>query len=256
MKKIKKYIDYIASLFSRAKNEKKYHWNNITLKYMYYPCSESKDLIVIFSACTREGIPARYNYIRTLDGVKANRLYILDDSGDDKRGSYYLGKYPEYLIEKAVIKLIEEYQTKIKTGKLIFVGSSKGGWSALNFAAELEKKVDAIIIGAPQYYLGRYLSAPANKITLDYIVGNNTDAAVDELNNHLKRKISNIKNTNVYLHYSINDHTYTEHIKDMIMDLKSNTNLYEDVKNYVNHQDVSLYFPEYLKSTIEQLLGK
>ena len=254
MKKIKKYFEYATSLISRAKNEKKYYWNDIVLKYMYYSCRDSSDLVVIFSACTREGISARYNYIRTLNGIKANRLYILDDSAEDRRGSYYLGKYPDYLIEQAVKELIHQYINHIAAGKVIFVGSSKGGWSALNFAAELAGKVSAVIIGAPQYYLGKYLSAPANLITLNYVGGEHIPEAVNELNNHLKKKMSNIKNVDVYLHYSINEHTYVEHIKDMIVDLEKFTNVYVDIKKYADHQEVSLYFPEYLKSTIVYLL--
>ena len=64
------------------------------------------------AACTRVGIPARYNYIRTLDNIEVNRLYILDDEGDDQRGSYYLGQYPEFYTEKAVIELITKVTDK------------------------------------------------------------------------------------------------------------------------------------------------
>ena len=76
MKKVKKYIDYALSLVSKAIREKKYRNENSTLKYLFYPCKNSKDMVVVFSACTRVGIPARYNYIRTLDNIEVNRLYI------------------------------------------------------------------------------------------------------------------------------------------------------------------------------------
>ena len=69
MKKVKKYIDYALSLVSKAIREKKYRNENSTLKYLFYPCKNSKDMVVVFSACTRVGIPARYNYIRTLDSI-------------------------------------------------------------------------------------------------------------------------------------------------------------------------------------------
>ena len=112
MKKVKKYIDYVLSLVSKAIREKKYRNENSTLKYLFYTCKNSKDMVVVFSACTRVGIPARYNYIRTLDSIEVNRLYILDDEGDDQRGSYYLGQYPEFYTEKAVIELITKVTDK------------------------------------------------------------------------------------------------------------------------------------------------
>lgn len=136
------------SLVSKAIREKKYRNENSTLKYLFYPCKNSKDMVVVFSACTRVGIPARYNYIRTLDSIEVNRLYILDDEGDDQRGSYYLGQYPEFYTEKAVIELITKVTDKYSFENLYFAGSSKGGWSALNIAASMEGRVKAVIIGA------------------------------------------------------------------------------------------------------------
>lgn len=47
---------------------------------------ESQDLVVIFSACTSVGILARYNYVRTLKNFQCNKLFILDDISEDKRG--------------------------------------------------------------------------------------------------------------------------------------------------------------------------
>ena len=222
MKKVKKYIDYALSLVSKAIREKKYRNENSTLKYLFYPCKNSKDMVVVFSACTRVGIPARYNYIRTLDSIEVNRLYILDDEGDDQRGSYYLGQYPEFYTEKAVIELITKVTDKYSFENLYFAGSSKGGWSALNIAASMEGRVKAI----------------------------------DELDNHIRNKIRGLHNTKVYLHYSKQEHTYDEHIIYLLNDLKQITSVDENTANYSDHQDVSLYFPKYLKETVNMLIKR
>lgn len=258
MKKVKKYIDYALSLVSKAIREKKYRNENSTLKYLFYPCKNSKDMVVVFSACTRVGIPARYNYIRTLDSIEVNRLYILDDEGDDQRGSYYLGQYPEFYTEKAVIELITKVTDKYSFENLYFAGSSKGGWSALNIAASMEGRVKAVIIGAPQYKLGQYLQAPANMTTLNFVKGflHDDEIVIDELDNHIRNKIRGLHNTKVYLHYSKQEHTYDEHIIYLLNDLKQITSVDENVANYSDHQDVSLYFPKYLKETVNMLIKR
>lgn len=256
MKKIRKYLEYLLSLISRVIREKKYENGKTTLKYLFYPCKNSNDMVVVFSACTRAGIPARYNYIRTLNNIAINRLYILDDEGEDKRGSYYLGQYPKFNTEKAVIELITNMIDKYSYDNLYFAGSSKGGWAALNIAASMEGRVKAVIIGAPQYLLGQYLLAPANVTTLNTVKSLNFDEAdesslVAELDNHIKNKIKGLHNTKVYLHYSNKEHTYDNHIVYLVKDLKKVTIIEEDVADYSDHQDVSLYFPKYLRKTVE-----
>lgn len=142
----------------------------MNLKYLYEKCSNSKVIIVVFSACVREGLTARYNYVRTLKKVKANKIFILDDFAKDKRGCYYLGQYPEFLVEKSVNKLIADFIEKINALKIIFCGSSKGGWAALNFG--LQNKIcfgKVIIVGAPQYYLGNYICHFG--LTFEYLRG-------------------------------------------------------------------------------------
>ena len=245
MKKVKKYIDYALSLVSKAIREKKYRNENSTLKYLFYPCKNSKDMVVVFSACTRVEIPARYNYIRTLDSIEVNRLYILDDEGDDQRGSYYLGQYPEFYTEKAVIELI----TKV---------TDKYSFENLYIAASMEGRVKAVIIGAPQYKLGQYLQAPANMTTLNFVKGfmHDDEIVIDELDNHIRNKIRGLQNTKVYLHYSKQEHTFDEHIIYLLNDLKQITSVDENTANYSDHQDVSLYFPKYLKETVNMLIKR
>ena len=77
------------------------------------------------------GQKARYNYVRTLDKYKCNKLFILDDFGFDKRGAYYLGENGNFGIEKDVELLIDKTICNLKTNKNIFIGSSKVGYAAI-----------------------------------------------------------------------------------------------------------------------------
>ena len=59
------------------------------------------------------------------------------------------------------------------------------------------------------------------------------------------------KNVKIYLHYSINEHTYAEHIQYLIRDLeKSGFQVFKDIKDYSKHEEVALYFPSYLKEIV------
>lgn len=249
-----KYIDHARSSLDRLFREKTHHH----IKYLFYPDSSSSDLIVVFSSCTRKGIPARYNYVRTLKASRLNRLYILDNEGDDHRGTYYLGTYPHYETEKRTIELITQIVSQHKIKRLFMAGSSKGGWAALNFAASIPISLEALIIGAPQYYLGNYLNASAYQVTMAAIQGDCPDKEVvkNELNHHLSNKMSQIKSKKIYLHYSVKDRTYVNHVQYMMDGLKEVSDLRLDIQDYVDHQNISYYFPKYLKAVLSQYLEK
>lgn len=265
MIKLAKYIEYTQTLIMQKMFEKRMRYKKTTVKYIFQKCNYSKTMIIVFSACTRSGIPARYNYMRTLKNVKCNKLFILDDYGDDRRGGYYLGRYPDFEFESATLFLLKHIIQSNKIEKCYFVGSSKGAYAALNFGLRFnESQIGrGIIIGAPQYYLGKYLSAPANKTTLTSMLGSYFDNAdvLKILDGHLGDIIRHNSNScykqPIYLHYSENEHTYQEHIKDMIVDLKKyNYSVFEDVKSYTDHSDVSLYYPKFLLSILVQIEPK
>lgn len=252
-KKIKKYFEYGYTKGKLLYAQKKYKVEDVHLKYILDRYKKCEALIVVFSACTRVGIKARYNYVRTLKNVHANKLFILDDFAKDKRGCYYLGRYPTYKVEDAVKGLISEVYYKICASKVIFCGSSKGGWASLNFALDMDFNNKVVICGAPQYFLGKYLKNFGS--TFDFIKGNNdANEVIAELDQHLRTKILNAKGLpKIYLHYSREDHTYQEHIIALLDDLHSqHFELLEDIKNYENHFDVSLYFPDFLLNAVQR----
>lgn len=251
-KKFKKYFEYAYTKIKLLFRQKTFQYDTTKLKFLFDRKKCSNSLVVVFSACTREGVTARYNYVRTLKGINANKLYILDDFAEDRRGCYYLGQYPDYRIEKAVKSLIIELYKKTSAEKVIFCGSSKGGWASLNFAFDLDFDARVVVCGAPQYFLGNYLKN--FKPAFSFIKGQyDPDEVIEEMNEHLHRKILSAKiPPKIYLHYSFNDHTYEEHIRDLLNDMrKKGIEVIEDIKDYVNHFDVSLYFPTFLFNTVQ-----
>ena len=253
---IRKYYEYFTTKVKLVFSQKKFKSGDVTLKYILKKNPDSKDLVVVFSSCTRRGIKARYNYMRTLAKVNANKLFILDDFAADHRGSYYLGYNQTYSEEKATIDLINHIKKNLRTDKLICCGSSKGGYSSINFGLQYEDSY--IIAGGPQYYLGQYLVTSQNTECLEHIVGNVTDEKVKILDIRLKERIESKKCGNkqkIYMHFSDKEHTYTEHIKDLLECLNKNGyNVECDIADYTNHSDISYYFPDYLINTLKQIL--
>lgn len=239
--------------------QRRYRGFSCELNYIYSGCPGSDSLIVVFSGCTGPGIPARYNYMRTLKDIPCHKLFILDDFGLDRRGGYYLGAYPEFLFEKATMALIGETVTRRSIKTCYFAGSSKGGWAALNFGAKLSLPVKKYVIaGAPQYLLGQYLYHPANRITFDGICGEHEAAeVVAALDRHLPDAIrtgsGGGNRPHVYLHYSSREHTYEEHIVHLIGALKENGYpLTEDVAAYTDHTAVAAHYPPFLLRTLKE----
>lgn len=255
---IRKYYEYCTTKIKLVFNQKKFKSGDVTLKYILKKNLNSKDLIVVFSSCTRRGIKARYNYMRTLAKIKANKLFILDDFANDHRGSYYLGYESTYSEEKATVELINFIKKNLGTTKLICCGSSKGGYSALNFG--LQYPDSYIIAGGPQYYLGQYLVGSKNIECLEHILGHVSDEKISELDNRLQMLIKRKTNGNtqkIYLHFSDKEHTYNEHIKDLLQELRECDYTVEcDIADYTNHSDISYYFPDFLVKTVSALISE
>jgi len=138
---------------------------------------------------------------------------------------------------------------------VIFMGSSKGGYGAINCGLEFENAV--IIAGAPQYRLGTYLDKPTNRPNLIDIIGDYTPEKIAELDVRLEHKIRDnpyAETQTCYLHYSNVEHTYEKHIKALRQDiLDSGIRLYEDIADYPEHGDVGKYYPAFLVKTVNEL---
>lgn len=225
-----------------------------SIRYMFFPCRKSNTLVIGFQACNDAG--ARYNYVRTIQNCGVNRLFIKDDFGPNHCGDYYLGSNGTYSVEKAVYALIDLFIDRTHPSKIIFIGSSKGGYAALNFG--LSYPAANIVIAAPQYYLGSYLDNPKWKENLEEILGENvSEENKRALDLRLKRKISGDMFGNsqtIYIHYSDQEHTYKEHVKDLLEDLNgSGISIHTDAGKYSVHEELKHYFPDYLQKTIREI---
>lgn len=255
---IKKYYEYLLTKVKLLFEQKVFIYGNVKVKYMLRKVKEPEALIIVFSACTRKGLKARYNYVRTLQGIKATRLHILDDYGSDGRGSYYMGHNFRFDEEDATKALIDAVVKELNPRIMIFCGSSKGGYSALNFGLQYPEAY--IVIGGPQYYLTSYLKGTENMPSFEHILGDSTPEKEQFLEYYLRRRIYEDEfadSQHIYIHYSNKEHTYEEHIKDMLVDLKAKKiHISEDVADYQAHSDISLYFPEFLLRTIEEIIRR
>lgn len=256
-KKGKKYIEYIQTKWMLLFRQKTFHSGGVSVKYMLLK-ADSPVLTVVFSAFTRKGLKARYNYVRTLKKAECSRLFILDDFAEDGRGAYYAGHNMQFDEERASVELIRQIRKKVHGEKILFCGSSKGAWAALNIGLQFPGA--DIIAGGPQYFLGRYLTDSGNLEALRHIAGEVTREKLDILDGYLEKRIRNNpykESQRIFLHYSDREHTYPEHICFLRRALKEEGyKLEENVADYASHSDISYYFPDYLCSTVRKLCGE
>ncbi len=240
-------------------HERTWKGEGTRLKYMYFPLDPHRPdaanlLLIGFQGCHDK--EARYNYVRTCGRFNIHRLFIKDDFAPNGRGSYYLGEYGQYNVERLTHQLIQEFIHRLSPTRVLFIGSSKGGYSAINFGIEFPNAI--ILAGAPQYRLGSYLDKPINRPNLVDIIGEYTAERIAALDHRLEQKI--LKNTLAgtqlcCLHYSNREHTYEKHIRDLLADLKSTgMTVYENIADYLEHSDVGKYYPDFLSSAIYAII--
>ena len=255
--KINKYIEFITTKIKILYKEKKFNSHGYTLKYILER-NKSDKLIVVLSGIPRQGLKARYNYMRTLSKIKVNKLFILDDFGYDQRGAFYLGKNKDFKIQEVVKKLINNVKRNLEIQDTYYVGSSKGGFAAIYFG--LQDNGSTIIAGGPQYILGDHLKKGVYpKYTLPYILGEDyTEEDIQYLNNIVRNVVYETKGNGckIYLHYSDSEYTYERHVVPLLKDLKANNIEYnEDVQHYEKHAEIAYYFPSFLVNTLKKMIS-
>ena len=253
--KLNKAIDLLKTKYLMKFKQKTYVGKKYNINYLLEKNNKSKDLLIVFSACTKIGQKARYNYIRTLEEFKCNKLFILDDFGFDGRWAYYLWKDKDFKIEEDVRTLINKIVEEVKPKNEIYIGSSKGGYSALYFG--IERKNANIIVGAPQYNLGDYLNLPNHQNIMKYIMGDCSSSSIEKLNSLMKNKLNLNKenNNSIYIHYSTEEETYESDIRPLLYEINElGIRMYKDEKKYSSHSELTLYFPQYIKNSIRLIL--
>ncbi|MGN1235434.1 MAG: hypothetical protein ACI4U2_05605 [Christensenellaceae bacterium] len=241
-----------ALLKKRIKRQEKTYGGDFPLRY-YLERHSSRDLIVVYSAFPEHGKAPAYNYVSTLEKLKVNKLFILDEYGVG-RGCYYLGKDGNFSIERSVKELISQVQTECRIERTVHVGSSKGGWAALHFA--LASEGDVAVMGGPQYRLGSYLMRSEMENLLDWIMGGRGAEEIDALDRLLPDQIKEARPRAVFLHYSDAEHTYEDSVKPMLFDLeRAGYPVVKDVSHYTRHADVGVRFAEYLPDMLRTILA-
>ena len=251
---VQKYYEYIITKIKVLWEQKTFKYSGINIKYLYKKGKKANSLVVVFSACTREGLKARYNYVRTLDGIRSNRLYILDDFGPDERGSYYLGHFPEFLEQEATVALVKKFIGETKPDKVIFCGSCKGGYGALNIGSRFENST--IIVGEPTYRIATEFQLA--KELMKYWMGEVNEKNIALIDHHLTKQLEENEykdSQTIYIFYSTQDEYIERHTKPLLSDIHQfGYKVYEQTSDFKVHADLGLYFSGYLKDKIKDII--
>ncbi len=231
--------------------------SNLDINYVFIEGKVCKDyLIVVFSGFNSPDskIQHTYNYMRTLENLDCNKLFILDNYGP--RGCYYLGRGMSHDVENSVISLIDHISKKyrVNNNKIITAGSSKGGTAALYYS--LKYKFGYVICGAPQIFIGNY-TRYVTRETYDYLIGEEEEGlSLNKLNNLIFDQLGNKSETIIFLLTSEKDWQYEKHVLPFLKKIDTNQNkVILDIDNRIReHTNVADFFPNYLINNILKII--
>lgn len=200
--------------------------------------NRSKKIVIIFS-----GIGSDYNYRRSFKNSSWDQLYIKDSWADGVSYNLYENgcNHPEQLTSS----FIEWFLMNHKYDYVVTFGSSKGGTSAIYYG--LKYHVNEVYAGACQYHVGDYLGIYHEKSNSGYyekVMGLDNPLGIKILNSVFERQIEiNINSkTVVNLLYSKAEHTYEEHIVDLIKKLDECNIKHNDyIEDFFEHSMVGNY---------------
>lgn len=203
-------------------------------------------LIVAFSAIT-EKWDFSYNYRTSLQASKCAKLYILDDFGD--QGAYYLtnvGRFSEFRSVQGLIhKVISDLG--LSPNHCCALGSSKGGTAALIHG--LTSGFRDIFCGAPQFFVGDFLSGPHPNV-LEYMSGGIDQRHIELVNQYVQRVlISSAKVSDVRLVVGSRDHHLAGHVRPLsaFLDRIGVANRILEVPG-ASHSEIGPVFANYVNS--------
>lgn len=134
------------------------------------------------------------------------------------------------------------------------MGSSKGGTCAIYFG--LTSKADEVYAAACQYHIGSYLNTVEDnriKVFRSMMGAAAGDAEQKMLDSMLPDVLqANAgSRTQIHLMYSKEEHTYYEHIADLIKDLdKNGINHTDKIESFKEHGEVGRFFIPWIKETL------
>lgn len=230
-----------------AVNEKTFQGK---VKYLFQR-NQSKTLAIIFSGFPGNEKPV-YNYVKTLKNWKTDKLFILDDFA--YKGSYYWYQNGSDDPLKYVSSLINQTVNKKNWGydKIVTLGSSKGGTCAIYFG--LTSKADEVYAAACQYYIGQYLNTDEHRRIFQSMMGADASDAEQKILDSMMPDVLQANagsRTQIHLMYSKEEHTYQEHIADLIKDLDKNGIVHTDkIESFKEHGEVGKFFIPWIKKEL------
>lgn len=219
------------------------------ITYHFIPAIDelhSKELLVVFSALNKPNV-FRYNYISSLKDVPINKLFILDNFGD--QGSYYIGENRDFSIETSVISLILNIASKLNVNlnKISTMGSSKGGYSALYYS--IKYSFGSVLALSPTTLLGNSLRRSHPNI-LKYIAGGDSEEDVQYLNKLLFELVQNKRDSlpKIDLMVGTMDSHKNRHVDPFAKHLQEcGVDFEYDLVEGVNHSELKDFAPGYIQ---------
>lgn len=218
------------------------------VEYIYKRRGSDK-LVIVFTSMV-----GRFNFIRSLKTVSYDQLFIRDCWADN--ASYYWFERKQDYPELFTQNLIDQVLAKGNYNKVITIGGSKGGTSAIYYGLKINS--DLVFAGACQYRVGDYL-AKHQYVTKPWqwekvVGGEPTQEWIDILNQKLEKMIESHKNsrTIIKLIYSTEEHTYPEHLVYLIEKLDECNIQHDDhIESFTKHSMSGLY----LKQDVEKFFA-
>lgn len=136
------------------------------------------------------------------------------------------------------------------------MGSSKGGTCAIYYG--LKTGATDIYAAACQYHIGEYLNTDIHQRIFKEMMGSGAgekeQAVLDsEMPNLLREKKG--CTSNIHLLYSKDEHTYDEHIKDMIIDMnKHGIKHIDTIKSFSDHAEVGRFFSPWIQEELTKII--
>ncbi|PFO80421.1 hypothetical protein COJ77_18345 [Bacillus cereus] len=231
-----------------------------SVRYSFEEATDPKysdKLFIIFSAMSPK-YNFVFNYMKSLQEAPVNKLFILDDFGD--QGSYYLGNQRDHTIETGVASLIQYIMAKygIPHKNVTTIGSSKGGYAALYFA--LKYYLGNVIAGGPQSKIGSFLIDQADHSNVAHYISGGTGEGDCHYLNQLIFQVLNQPNEvspNINMMVGKRDHHYSNHVMPLYnVLLEKGYKVDLEVKDGLTHNDLKVHFPLYLQEKVNEILGE
>ena len=244
--KIKRIIKKAKSLPLRFRiklSQKRYGGR---LSYLFFN-KKSDSIIVVFSGFT--GTTPKYNYVKSLNSLTFDRLYILDDFG--YMGSYYWYENGADRPMRLTVGLLESILSR-GYKHIYFAGSSKGGTCSIYYG--LQFNAELIISGACQYNVGSYVRR-FEGIYKGMMGTEITEHDVQFLDRIMPQQLEKYAGSSSIIHlvYSKNELTYQRQIIDLLQKGQDcNLHIIEHEESFSNHEDIGLVFPSWVYKILNE----